>query len=151
MNDQVHDKLYMGPAPRPDDGWKMRERFDVLILAAEEHQPSGRFFPGVQVIHVPLDDNAFVPANELRIAKKAAAIVATALSNGKRVLVTCWLGRNRSGLITALALVRMGAQPEKAIELVRRARGKDALSNPTFVEIILQSGRRRDSGSVSVV
>jgi protein-tyrosine phosphatase len=145
---RVHGNLWMSHAPKPEDGFRMSDNFDVLVLAAEEHQPSGRFFPGVKVIHAPLDDTTQVPANELRIAKKAAAMVATALSKGKRVLVTCWLGRNRSGIITALALVRMGAQPEKAIELVRRARGEHALSNPTFVEIILESRPISENASV---
>jgi hypothetical protein len=50
--------------------------------------------------------------------------------------VTCWQGRNRSGVVSALALVRLGAPPKVAIGLVRKARGETALSNETFVRII---------------
>jgi protein-tyrosine phosphatase len=130
-------------------GAKMRESFDVLVLCAMEHQPTSRCFPGVQVVHAPFDDSSFLSTSEIRIAQKASIVVANAVRKGKRVVVTCWLGRNRSGLVTALALVRLGASPDAAIDAVRMARGPEALSNPTFVDLILSAGRRRDSDEVS--
>jgi len=141
-SDRVYRNLWMGSAPMCDsDGRRTHERFDVLVLAAMEHQPSSRCFPGVRVIHAPIDDSSYVPENEIRIVEKASVIVANALRSGKRVLVTCWQGRNRSGFIVAMALVREGMRPEQAIDLVRRARGETALSNKAFVHLILSSGR----------
>ncbi len=52
---------------------------------------------------------------------------------GKRVLVRCQAGLNRSGLVMALVLIREGYTPEQAVELIRQNRGDIALCNDTFV------------------
>ena len=51
----------------------------------------------------------------------------------RQVLVRCSGGLNRSGLVVASALVRMGHPVDDAIALVRAARGPWALTNPGFV------------------
>ena len=55
---------------------------------------------------------------------------------GKRVLVRCQAGLNRSGLVMALVLIREGYTPEQAVELIRQNRGDIALCNDTFVRWI---------------
>ena len=55
----------------------------------------------------------------------------------KRVLVTCFAGLNRSGIVVAQALKCAGHSPEKAITLVRAARGPHALGNRAFVDALL--------------
>lgn len=52
---------------------------------------------------------------------------------GKRVLIRCQAGLNRSGLIMALVLIRDGMEPADAIDLIREKRGAAALFNTTFV------------------
>ena len=52
---------------------------------------------------------------------------------GKRVLIRCQAGLNRSGLVMALVLIREGYAPEEAIKLIRRQRGEAALCNYRFV------------------
>lgn len=52
---------------------------------------------------------------------------------GKRVLIRCQAGMNRSGLITALVLMRHGIRAKDAVELIRSKRGYLALSNRYFV------------------
>ena len=52
---------------------------------------------------------------------------------GKRVLVRCQAGLNRSGLLMALVLIRDGHTPEQAVELIRQNRGEIALCNDIFV------------------
>ena len=52
---------------------------------------------------------------------------------GKRVLIRCQAGLNRSGLLMALVLIRDGHTPEQAVELIRQNRGDIALCNDTFV------------------
>lgn len=140
---RVHGNLWMGSAPKC--GTKLREQWDVVVLCAMEYQLPASCFRGVEVVGVPLDD-AIPSREEIRLAQRAAAHVAAALRAGRRVLVTCWMGRNRSGLVVALALVRLGASPNVAIEMVRRARGEHALSNPAFVELIRNV--RRESAVV---
>lgn len=64
---------------------------------------------------------------------EAATLVADAVRDGRRVLVRCSGGLNRSGLVVATALIGLGRTPGEAIALVRAARGPWALINPAFV------------------
>lgn len=53
---------------------------------------------------------------------------------GRSVLVQCFSGKNRSGLVIGAYLIHHRFMPaEEAIALIRSKRGPDALSNPTFV------------------
>jgi protein-tyrosine phosphatase len=58
--------------------------------------------------------------------------------SGKQVLVRCQAGMNRSGLVTALILMRDRVKPRAAIELIRSKRSADALSNHSFVEYLMR-------------
>lgn len=51
---------------------------------------------------------------------------------GRRVLVRCQAGWNRSGLVTALILMREGMAAEDAIDLIRTQRSAFALGNSVF-------------------
>lgn len=51
---------------------------------------------------------------------------------GKRVLVRCQAGINRSGLVMALILIREGHSATEAINLMRTTRGEAVLSNKHF-------------------
>lgn len=68
----------------------------------------------------------------LRVQELGAEI-ATAVGDGRRVLVRCSGGLNRSGLVAAVALTHLGHPVDEAVSLVRRARGPWALTNPMFV------------------
>ena len=57
---------------------------------------------------------------------------------GRRVLVRCQAGLNRSGLITALILIRDGMSAADAIDLIRERRSPDALFNLDFVSWLLK-------------
>jgi hypothetical protein len=59
--------------------------------------------------------------------------------SGDRVLVRCQAGLNRSGLVTALILIKDGHSPEDAINLIRNNRGEDALFNESFVNWLITS------------
>jgi hypothetical protein len=56
---------------------------------------------------------------------------------GKRVLVRCQAGWNRSGLVTALVLMRDGMGAQEAIDLIRDRRSDQALCNREFVRFLL--------------
>lgn len=76
-----------------------------------------------------------VPEHALLVA--LADLVADLWREGKRVLIHCAGGMNRSGLLVAAALVRNGMGAEEAIELIR-ARRPGALSNKQFVQHLLE-------------
>jgi hypothetical protein len=139
----------------PVDGDKLhRAGFDVLVLAANELQPSrpGSIehkvacavaeevvdfdFPGVEIITAPLDDSDGPTPEEAAIATAGAERVLDALSRNKRVLVSCQAGRNRSGLISALVLAgRYGLSGKAAAQIVRLRR-KGALTNESFSKFL---------------
>lgn len=54
------------------------------------------------------------------------------LSVGHTVLVHCQVGMNRSGLIAAATLVKLGYAPDLAIQLLRDLRDPVVLCNPSF-------------------
>ena len=51
---------------------------------------------------------------------------------GKKVLIRCQAGLNRSGLIMALVLMKEGYTADEAITLIREKRSRWALCNRTF-------------------
>jgi protein-tyrosine phosphatase len=132
----IPDRLAQGS--RPDRSTEPLP-FDVVVLAAMEIQP--RALPGnPEILRVPLDD-AKPTAEEIRLAILAARKVSRRLRADKRVLVTCHMGLNRSGLVTGLTLIELGATADQAVRAVRRARGSLALSNPHFVEVLRMQSR----------
>jgi hypothetical protein len=131
--------------------------FDVLVLTAWEvikfypGYASPESFPGTRVLYVPLDD-ATIPLSEATRALDAGRKVATYVRHGKRVLVTCNQGRNRSGLVTAFALMDLGYPSTESVRRIRKARGDDALSNDFFVRLLHQldvqpRGRRQEAAT----
>lgn len=115
------------------------QRFDVIVLSADEFQPHKSLICALaaapQIIYAPLDD-AQLTESEIRIATAAAENVANAYAEGKKILVTCFQGRNRSGLITALAMhLYYGMSGQEAVSIVKKQR-KDVLTNPSFVDFL---------------
>ena len=56
--------------------------------------------------------------------------------SGKKCLIRCQAGINRSGLMVALILMRDGMSAEDAIALIRKKRSVYALDNAHFVEYL---------------
>jgi hypothetical protein len=125
-------RLWVGSKPPMD---RDLPEFDVLVLCAQEHQPRELGFRK-HVIRVPLPD-ATLSTDELRRALAGSRSVAAALADGKRVLVTCHAGLNRSALVASLALgIVTRLEPQQIIDLMRARRHEDALHNSHFCEII---------------
>lgn len=106
------------------------DEFDVVIsmVTRSGHGPAD----GVEH-HVLRMADAAVDQAVARRVQELAGIAATAVRDGRRVLVRCSGGLNRSGLVVASTLVQLGHDVPSAIDLVRRARGPWALTNPMFV------------------
>jgi len=141
---RVAPSLWQGSAPRAGELLS----FDLVVLCAEEHQlphHATPFGPRAHVLRVPLDDSGRPPTQaEVRLAFAAGRAVAkTYRRGGLRILTTCAQGRNRSGLVNALALVELGLRPKDAIHAIRMARGPSALSNAWFVQLIHAAGGQR--------
>ena len=129
--------LHQGGIPR-QGGWLHHHGFATLVLAAEEEQPPADRFPGVRVVRFPLDDD-LVPWSRPQLAalRRLTVELAREVRLDRRVLVTCQMGLNRSGLIVAATLMRLtGATADEVIGLVRARRDPWALSNPVFEELL---------------
>ena len=123
--------LAQGSAPPPVSGIP----FDVIVLSAMEYQPD---LPGYRVLHVPLDDGPPPDKTTRMRIRRAAREIADRVRAGQRVLVTCWQGRNRSGVLAGLAMVDLGVPPIQAVGRIRRLR--DGLTNVHF-RAMVSSGR----------
>lgn len=135
--DQIVEGLWQGSFP--PEGPTLRARgFDILVLCAEEYQPSSDVFFGVKVIHVPFDDDFEEPPSSrtLQLIFRASWFLTSEIQKGKKALVTCWAGHNRSGLVSAFTLHHLlGMSGAEAIQTIQKKR-KGALSNPLFRDLI---------------
>jgi len=132
---EVIPGLFVGSKPPPGKHGGV----DAIVLAAMEYQPPAHLFPGVEVIHAPLDDapGRRMREDEIVTAAHAAKRVAKLLRQGRRVLSTCQMGLNRSSLVAALAMQEVyGMSADEIVVRLRRARGRWALSNPNFEKLL---------------
>lgn len=136
---RILPKLWIGSYPRVPE---TRNHFDAVVLCAQELQELP--YSGVHVVKAPMDD-ATPTARELKTAVSAAQTVHALRKRDKRVLVTCAQGVNRSGFVTALAMMLEGYNPEDALYCIRKYRhppiGMMPLSNPAFVQVLTRLGR----------
>lgn len=110
---------------------QLGRRWDAVVDLDGDQPP-----PEKAGIHIrwPIVDG---PPPEHAVLVALADLVADLRGSGKRVLIHCAYGRNRSGLLVAAVLVRGGMEVNEAIELVR-ARRPGALNNRRFVECLLE-------------
>lgn len=131
---QISPRHWQGGFPRRGDLLK-RAGFDAVALCAREIQPDAVdcaiLFPGLEVVHAPIDD-AEISRSDVATAGQAVVDLLEIVLSGRRVLVTCAQGKNRSGLVSALLLVaRYGLSGADAAAVIRCAR-PGALTNPSF-------------------
>jgi hypothetical protein len=107
--------------------------FDLVISLYQHdgHGPS----PHIEQHYVETPDGPLSP-DQIESICQVANRVTKAVSDGRRVLVRCHSGYNRSGLVVAQALINMGYSTEDAIFLIRYRRSKWALNNPLFVDYL---------------
>lgn len=137
--DRVARNLWVGGVPTDPD--EVDKKFDALVLSAREFQdvfPVHKY-PKTLVIHAPMDDGK--PTREEIInALRAALKVYEQNKAGKKVLVTCAKGVNRSALIAALAMVISGMKSDRAVSKIRENRhpvsGAEPLFNTHFVKVL---------------
>jgi protein-tyrosine phosphatase len=121
--DEIVPGLWQSGHPEPGEHWDA-----VFDLSGSEPPLADVEF----YVHWRIEDG---PAPDLDTLVALADLVRSMRAAGKRVLVHCAAGINRSGLLAAASLIRDGYEPEEAIETVRAARS-GALNNPEFVEAL---------------
>lgn len=139
--DRIAPKLWVGSWPDPH---VFEYGFDVVVLCAIELQALP-FSGNGHVVRMGIDDNGYPSKQDQLTAIAAARVVNSFRADGKRVLVTCAQGKNRSALVAAIALMQSnGLSASTAIAQVRANRklpertmnGAMALANPGFVTFL---------------
>lgn len=121
--DEIVPGLWQSGHPEPGEHWDA-----VFDLSGQEPPLEDVEF----YVHWLIEDG---PAPDPDTLVALADVVRSMRAAGKRVLVHCAAGINRSGLLAAASLIREGHDADEAIETVRRARA-GALNNPEFVEAL---------------
>lgn len=144
----IAPRIWQGSFPAP--GTDLRAQgIDVVILCARElnerldriGRPVPSLYPGVRVLRAYLDDSG-APATlaEFREAHRVADEAAALWLRGARILVTCAMGLNRSGLVTAILLRELfGVDGVYAIDHIRRRR-PNAMGNRYFQDYLRRLG-----------
>lgn len=113
------------------------EKFHCWVACAVEYTPLYYALQNRLSLWCPLDDRSPPRKGDIERALAASVLVADQLQHGKHVLVTCAMGLNRSAFVAGLALRRCGFSGPKVVQVIRRARGELALSNQSFLGLIL--------------
>lgn len=137
------NKLAQGAFPDAHPG--LFHAFDVVVYCAKEDQvPGFRAPPGKSVLRIPLDDDIYkpIPRPVEPYLHQLALQLCRHLNAGQKALVTCIQGKNRSGLIVGLTLLKLypGWTAQQVITLIRRNRklggGEEALANPMYEQYL---------------
>lgn len=118
------------------DGTVLGSEFDVIVSLYPWERY--RIDKGVERWEFRMYDGVEVDEQTIQ---DAADIVNASLDSGLRVLVHCQAGLNRSGVVTAKALIDRGMHPEDAIRLLRSKRDSAVLCNKTFERWLLEQGK----------
>ncbi|MFI1732986.1 protein phosphatase [Streptomyces acidicola] len=111
----------------------VHDEFDLVLtlLRLPGHGPDD----GVEHHVWPIPDGP-LDGTQLAGVMRLAQTASEALQEGRSVLVRCYHGYNRSGLVVAQSLIREGRSPDDAIRLIRSRRSPWALHNELFVDYL---------------
>ena len=126
---------------------------DVIYIAANHRRGSNLPFDSIVTMYAsarPADwsvqefrygiPDASIQEIDLSRLKEAVDFGFKRWKAGDRVLVRCQAGLNRSGLVTALILMKNGLDAETAIEQIREQRAELALFNMEYVRWLISDG-----------
>ena len=115
----------------PDDWAVLRGRVDAVIdLADPGPGPSAEDLGDITYVKAPLEDGETLP--EPVLLDHLTGLVVDLVRQGRRVLVHCTFGKNRSGLLMALVVREvLGCDGPTALARVREVR-ENAVNNDAF-------------------
>jgi hypothetical protein len=130
-------------SPEPDPGRDYLVRTSTAMLDEAGFQTVASLYwqnhstPSLDVRHLMLGiPDARLDRAQRRSVDFLSYAVAKSVQEGRKTLVRCYAGMNRSGLVAALALIKMGHDPLTVVDLIRSKRSPNNLVNPEFVKII---------------
>ena len=106
--------------------------FDVVVSLCAHSLPVGWL---VKEMRYAFPDGSLEP-EIYREVERIAEWAYTEWKGGKRVLIRCQAGMNRSSLVTALVLMRDGVSTIDTVALIRKQRSPHVFSNKEFLKYI---------------
>jgi protein-tyrosine phosphatase len=134
-----HERLFVSSAI---DDWALIDRLDIHVVADLDSEldrgvPTA---PGkILYLYFPIRDGELP---DLDVLHSTATLLAELHRAGRRVLVHCGLGLNRSALLAGVVLHRLGWEGAAAVERLRDRR-PGALFNDRFSEYLMALGAAR--------
>lgn len=108
------------------------DEFDLIVLVSTEFQLHQ--YDHLAILRAPVGGGMECPLDGL---VDSAACVSKALADGKKVLVSCSAGKNRSAAVAAIVLQQLhGMSPDESLAAVRAARGENAVRHQNLVELV---------------
>jgi protein-tyrosine phosphatase len=138
----IDDKLAVTPMPVENELEKLAKTFKAVVVLVEEWEldydlQAWHAF-GVTVRHLPIPDFGTPSLDDLR---ELTEWIKKETGDGNAVLVHCFGGIGRSGLIAAAYLIANGCDVNEAIRHVQ-SRVRSALEIDEQVELVRMFARR---------
>jgi protein-tyrosine phosphatase len=125
-----HD--YFSPEGRVADV-VVEDEFDLVLSFYERYGCGPAIGIARRYARIP---DGILNIGDLTSVTEFADLGAEAIRREHRVLARCQAGYNRSGLLAAFILLRLGMTADDAINLIRAKRSPFALCNEHFVDLI---------------
>jgi protein-tyrosine phosphatase len=142
---EILPSLWMGGTAFSDEVGRVREipmitphHFHTVITLYADAQPVDHY---VKEIRLGFFDHDHVDV-DLGDLAHAVHVGHSDWVRGRRVLIRCQAGWNRSGLVTALIMMRDGHDVDTAIQLIRSQRSRFALGNTAFEKWLRKDAKR---------
>jgi len=138
---QISPTLWQGGTEEEDSTLHGRRRlatlndprpFDVVVSLCAHSLPVGWL---VKEMRYAFPDGSLEPEIYQEV-ERIAEWAYTEWKDGKRVLIRCQAGMNRSSLVTALVLMRDGVSAIDAVALIRKQRSLQVFSNKEFLKYV---------------
>lgn len=132
-HDEVYPGLWIGGARygNPDPG-----EFDVVVSLTPGYEADVRIPKPTRHVRWPLQDKEGHEFDPDQLARLVASVVEWVRS-GQRVLVRCYAGLNRSGLVVGCALAELtGLDGATVARAMRAQRSPIVLCNPTYAAVV---------------
>lgn len=108
--------------------------YDLHVQMCKEYEAVSAP-PAWRHVYLPMGDDATVRHGLIDLA---VVEVVAAIGRGERVVVTCYTGQNRSGVVVALAYCQLtGVTGREAIDHLRAVRSSNVLCNPAYEAHVL--------------